>query len=318
MKRIFNCIIVCLLLISSFTVLVYAEDFYDVLWKYGDDKKLYWYENNIKQGTYDDPACVMGDGTCRGREIYDPSSDGWYWLDSVYNGAKAESKEVWMPYIYQDEVPGSTGGKWVRYDENGKMIKGWYKTGSKYYYYDKITGAMLKGKQKINNKYYYFDEITGVLNVSKSGGNQAPANIQNNNSNNMIFKNHQKEFEKAYIRYINAYDYAFEGTSQMQAYSDIRAPQLATDFSHNFDKTDAAAIQAGLSEDGLWYPYSEAIQYYMNSNLDNTNYEEIAKNMAAAMRNSQSHWSYVGPATSRSYGFYYTGNYIYIIITTCS
>ena len=42
--------------------------------------------------------------------------DAWYWLDSVKNGAMAVSKDV-----YQD----SNGGKWVRYDANGHMIKGW-------------------------------------------------------------------------------------------------------------------------------------------------------------------------------------------------
>ena len=38
--------------------------------------KSYWYENGVKQGTYDDPNGVMGDGTVRGREIYDAASNG--------------------------------------------------------------------------------------------------------------------------------------------------------------------------------------------------------------------------------------------------
>ena len=65
----------------------------------------FWYEGGKRQGT-----------TGRGKEIYDPASDAWYWLDSVKNGAMAVSKDV-----YQD----SNGGKWVRYDANGHMIKGW-------------------------------------------------------------------------------------------------------------------------------------------------------------------------------------------------
>lgn len=65
--------------------------------------KAYWYEGGAKQGTYDDKKGVMGYGTVRGREIYDPDSDAWFWLDSVYDGAKAVDKEVWMPYIYQNE-----------------------------------------------------------------------------------------------------------------------------------------------------------------------------------------------------------------------
>ncbi len=51
----------------------------------GYDGKSYWYEDGVRQGTYDDPKGVLGDGVVRGREIYDPATDAWYWLDSVYN-----------------------------------------------------------------------------------------------------------------------------------------------------------------------------------------------------------------------------------------
>ena len=40
----------------------------------------YWYEGGIRQGT---------EG--RGKEIYDPDSDDWYWLDANQGGAKAVS-----------------------------------------------------------------------------------------------------------------------------------------------------------------------------------------------------------------------------------
>ncbi len=161
--------------------------------------KSYWYENGVKQGTYSDPHGVMGDGTVRGREIFDPASNAWYWLDSVYDGAKAVGKEVWMPYIYQDEKKWSDAdirriadesdpgmgdqvyktikvgrGKWVRYDENGRMIKGWITINGRLaelypeqkgntYYYDNRTGLMAKGRTVIGGKTYYFDEVTGVL-----------------------------------------------------------------------------------------------------------------------------------------------------------
>lgn len=158
----------------------------------------YWFENGVKQGTYDDAKGVMGDGTIRGREIYDPDSDGWYWLDSVYDGARAVNKEVWMPYIYQNETEwnqeeiaanaaasgdmaqqvineiNNRSGKWVRYDANGKMHKGWYTVAGEdariypdqmgnTYYYDPKTGLMAKGTVEIDGHTYYFDEITGVL-----------------------------------------------------------------------------------------------------------------------------------------------------------
>ena len=104
--------------------------------------KDYWYENGVKQGT-----------TGRGKEIYDPDSDAWYWLDANQGGAKAVSKDV-----YQE----SSGGKWVRYDANGQMIKGWNTNENGTYYFDPITGAMAKGTTTIDGMTYYFDPATGV------------------------------------------------------------------------------------------------------------------------------------------------------------
>ena len=65
-------------------------------------------------------------------------------------------------------------GKWVRYDENGAMLKGWVtiEEGSELakvygeqvgntYYYDQKTGAMAKGWLTIDGKQCHFDEITG-------------------------------------------------------------------------------------------------------------------------------------------------------------
>ena len=173
------------------------------------DGKDYWYEDGVRQGTYDDPKGVMGDGTVRGREICDFKTQAWYWLDAVYDGAKAVNKEVWMPYIFQDEKTmteekkeawrtyantytedpeGTTAemgnqlvdainertGKWVRYDENGKMYKGWLTITEELrqyypdqvgntYYYDYATGLMAKGWTRIGGRDYRFDETTGVL-----------------------------------------------------------------------------------------------------------------------------------------------------------
>ena len=147
---------------------VHAED--HLVWKMGDDGKQYWYENGQKQGAMGDPKNLTDTlyGLERGREIYDPASDAWYWLDAIYDGAKAESKEVWMPYIFQDDL--QTGknpdGKWVRYDETGAMIKGWYCNENGRYYYDPISGMMTKGDAEIHGKSYHFNEISGVLDGS--------------------------------------------------------------------------------------------------------------------------------------------------------
>lgn len=122
----------------------------------------YWYENGVRQGTVNDPNGVEGDGTIRGREIYDPATDAWYWLDANAMGKPAKNKQVWIPYIFQDEEPGSTEGKWVRYDADGHMIKGWYRNDEGVYYYDLKTGAMYKGHKNIDGKEYHFDETTGI------------------------------------------------------------------------------------------------------------------------------------------------------------
>ena len=58
-----------------------------------ENGKKYWYEKGVKQGT-----------TGRGKEIYDPDSDAWYWLDAVQGGAMTVSKDV-----YQE----SAAGQWA-------------------------------------------------------------------------------------------------------------------------------------------------------------------------------------------------------------
>ena len=175
--------------------------------------KDYWYENGVRQAMPGDSKNLIDARyhTERGREIFDPETMAWYWLDSVYDGAKAAGKEVWMPYIYQDEAIWKNDakrmneaaeksntytegkevadmgeqvrkaiqegtGKWVRYDEYGRMMKGWVwiEPGSELeemyptqvnnvYYYDYLTGLMAKGWTTIGGKRYYFDETTGVL-----------------------------------------------------------------------------------------------------------------------------------------------------------
>lgn len=114
----------------------------DMVW-YTIDGGQYWYENGVRQGT---------EG--RGKEIYDPLSNAWYWLDAIDGGKKAAAKDV-----YQD----TNGGKWVRYDENGRMIKGWNEQNGNTYYFDMITGAMQKGRVIIDGEEYVFDQITGIL-----------------------------------------------------------------------------------------------------------------------------------------------------------
>ncbi len=170
------------------------------------DGKQIWFEKDVQMGVYGAPGNVWYDGTERGKEIYDPASDAWYWLDTVFEGAKATGKEVFMPYVYGDEATFDSQrmhdlayesntcaenaenaklgyqiwqsmqrgtGKWVRYDQDGKMIKGWvtiegplaeiYKDQvGNVYYYDQRTGVMAKGIVEIDGKHYSFDRDTGV------------------------------------------------------------------------------------------------------------------------------------------------------------
>ena len=111
----------------------------------------YWYEKGVRQG-------LEG----RGKEIYDPASDAWYWLDAVDQGKKATSKDVYQESEagqWADRADGT--GKWVRYDAQGHMIKGW--SADKRYYFDPIYGTMAKGDAVIDGRTYHFDKNTGVL-----------------------------------------------------------------------------------------------------------------------------------------------------------
>ena len=117
-----------------------------------ENGKKYWYENGVKQGT---------EG--RGKEIYDPDSDAWYWLDAVQGGAMTVSKDVYQESAagqWADKPDGT--GKWVRYDENGHMVKGWQTTDKGTYYFDLITGAMAKGAGDIDGVPCAFDQYTGI------------------------------------------------------------------------------------------------------------------------------------------------------------
>lgn len=117
-----------------------------------ENGKKYWYEKGVKQGT-----------TGRGKEIHDPDSDAWYWLDAVQGGAMTVSKDVYQESAagqWADKPDGT--GKWVRYDENGHMVKGWQTTDKGTYYFDLITGAMAKGAGDIDGVPCAFDEYTGI------------------------------------------------------------------------------------------------------------------------------------------------------------
>lgn len=106
---------------------------------YVKDGKTYFYENGIMARNKE--AVVNGQ---------------WKWFDA--DGTMAVSKDVYL----------ATGNKWVRYNANGDMVKGWDTNQNGTYYFDLITGEMYKGVKKINNKFYYFYQITGIMVVAYS------------------------------------------------------------------------------------------------------------------------------------------------------
>lgn len=122
----------------------------------------YWYEDGYRQG-YD-----KSDSSYRGKEIYDDSTNSWYWLDNVIKGAVAKSKDVYQESLAGDWgdvlcADGTRTGKWVRYDSEGKMIKGWQVTSEGTYYFDKTYGTMAKGYCTVDGVEYYFRPLNGVL-----------------------------------------------------------------------------------------------------------------------------------------------------------
>ena len=86
-----------------------------------------------------------------GTEVYDSAIDGWRY------------KDISGEFVHDAEVYIEASDKWVRYDEHGYMVKGWYTNENGTYYYDLVTGAMLKGAYVIDGLPYYFDDVTGVL-----------------------------------------------------------------------------------------------------------------------------------------------------------
>lgn len=128
---------------------------------------VYWYEGGVRQG-YKAKADGSIDDSYRGKEIYDPVSNAWYWLDNVQQGAVAKNKDVYQESLAGDwgervDENGNRTGKWVRYDSEGHMVKGWQTTENGRYYFDPVYGTMAKGKAVIDGREYYFNEYTGVL-----------------------------------------------------------------------------------------------------------------------------------------------------------
>lgn len=285
--------------------------------------KNYWYENDIKQGTYYDPKGVIGEETNRGREICDNNikdlngNGTWFWLDSCYNGAKAVGKEVWIPYIYQQEDewddptlraianesdPGMEDlvynfmkekkGKWVRYDEDGKMLKGWVtihgslaevypEQKGNTYYYDTRTGLMAKGWVNIGGTNYYFDETTGVLDDSTSGG-------KNNTTSYIEFANEMLAKVNALRREQGVGELTLD--EQCKNVGAVRVVEISTLYSHtrpNGKKSSTTWDDLGYQWSGVGENIAKIGNYYNTS----SSLTQKADEFYDLFKNSSGHYS---------------------------
>ena len=139
-------------------------------WQYTSSGKVNGISGNVDMNAFGNKEYVNGghwvtkngqkywrdsDGSlARSKEIYDPESNAWYWIDS--DGTMAHDKDVYLR---------SNGGKWVRYDSNGHMIKGEDFRYGVWYNFDFTTGAMSKGMTYLSNgnKWVYYDMVTGKM-----------------------------------------------------------------------------------------------------------------------------------------------------------
>jgi len=114
------------------------------------DDARYWYVGWERQGWKPEEPDY------RGEELYDAEEDVWYWLDNESQGAMAVNKDV-----YQNGQADAEGnrGKWVRYDENGHMVRGWSE--DMMYYFDLVYGTRAHGIVVIDGVEYEFDKTTG-------------------------------------------------------------------------------------------------------------------------------------------------------------
>ena len=125
-----------------------------------EDGSIHYYVNGVEDTTYTGMAQDSTTGArywfdngiaAADKQVYSPQDDAWYWFDA--NGTMAVGKDVFIPKSNDDR----SQGKWVRYDENGHMVKGEQMQDGAWYRFDEQTGAMIKGFYG----QYYYDKVTG-------------------------------------------------------------------------------------------------------------------------------------------------------------
>ena len=88
-----------------------------------------------------------------------------------------------------------------------------------------------------------------------------------------------------------------QGSPQMQAFADLRAKQISTNFGHDYDDTRAAVRALNYGEfwesDGIVQPYQSSTEACGWPNM-NGGSKFLAKYVVDSFRESRPHWSYLG------------------------
>ena len=87
----------------------------------------------------------------------------WVYFDKENDGVMARNKDVFLPTADDPD-------RWVRYGDDGAMIKGEHAVGDNWYHFDEETGAMTKGwytlppNEDFNfERHVCYDPVTGIM-----------------------------------------------------------------------------------------------------------------------------------------------------------
>ena len=206
-------------------------------WQYTSSGKVDGISGNVDMNAFGNKAYVNGghwvtkngqkywqdsDGSlARSKEIYDPESNAWYWIDS--DGTMAHDKDVYLR---------SNGGKWVRYDSNGHMVKGEdYRYGG-WYYFDVTTGAMAKGIGYVpsnGGKKVCYDWVTGK----------------------MLYGEQYVDYDRKIAGW-----YLFDGKTGAMTYGDVYLRSNGGKWVR-YGRSSGKMVKGLQKQDGAWYYFEE-------------------------------------------------------------
>lgn len=206
-------------------------------WQYTSSGKVDGISGNVDMNAFGNKEFVNGghwvtkngqkywqdsDGSlARSKEIYDPESNAWYWIDS--DGTMAHDKDVYLR---------SNGGKWVRYDSNGHMVKGEdYRYGG-WYYFDVTTGAMAKGISYVpsnGGKEVCYDRVTGK----------------------MLYGERYVDYDRKIAGW-----YLFDRNTGAMTYGDVYLRSNGGKWVR-YDRSSGKMVKGLQKQDGAWYYFDE-------------------------------------------------------------